>query len=479
MQNSFDVSAQHVSMSDALSEAKKSSVESLKARYNFLSSYWAYQSFRASLLPSLNLYGSIGNYNRSLTLLQDYNTGDVNYAMTNNMQNSIGLSLTQNISLTGGSFTIYSDLSRIDQFGERSNVSWYSQPITAIYSQPLFGYNRFKWSKLISPKEYEKAKRVYLESIEELLGDVVSAFFSLASAEMKLSSSVESYKNSSRMLDIARSRVALGTLRREDLMQIELRMINDSISICRNTVSVREARMEFNSLLGYDETKEPIPILNEYLPDVFIDYNFAYSKACKNSAFYIDNELMILDAQSEVARAKADRGITMLLNARFGLSKSDDKLRNVYARPLDQEVVGITFNVPIFDWGTGRGKVQKAKAAEEMVRAKVLQSEIDFRRQLFSLVGQFNNQRNQCYASRKARELSEERNKLLLELFSRGESTVTELNNAQKEYDSAAALFVSDLGLFWKYYYALRQITLFDFIMGREIEVNPEELINK
>ena len=210
-----------------------------------------------------------------------------------------------------------------------------------------------------------------------------------------------------------------------------------------------------------------------------MDYEFVLNKSLENSSFDIDNEITILNAQSAVAQAKADRGITMLLNARFGLSKTDRELRNAYIGPLDQEVVGLSFSVPIFDWGTGRGRVQKARAAEEVVRAQVAQSENDFRRQLFSAVGQFNNQRNQCYASRKARDISSERYALMLESFSRGEASVTDLNNAQNEYDAASTQYVTDLGNFWQYYYTLRQLTLYDFIAEHDIDVNPEELIDK
>ena len=473
------LNAQPLTLNEAIATARTESVAAKEAKFGFVSSYWAYRSYRASLLPSLSLYGDIGNYNRSLALLQDYETGDVKYSLTNNMQNSLGLALSQNIALTGGTLSVYSDLARIDQFGERGNVTWYSQPITARYSQPLFSYNKFKWNKLISPKEYEKSKRVFLESMERFSGDVVAAYYALALAEIKLRTAAESYANTGRMLDIARQRLTLGSVRRDECLQLELRMINDSIAIGTNSVAVREARMAFNSLMGLGEKAEPDPVLDDYLPDVVMDYEFVLNKSLENSSFDIDNEITILNAQSTVAQAKADRGITMLLNARFGLSKTDRELRNAYIGPLDQEVVGLSFSVPIFDWGTGRGRVQKARAAEEVVRAQVAQSENDFRRQLFSAVGQFNNQRNQCYASRKARDISSERYALMLESFSRGDASVTDLNNAQNEYDAASTQYVTDLGNFWQYYYTLRQLTLYDFIAEHDIDVNPEELIDK
>ncbi len=127
----------------------------LQAKHAFVSTYWAYRSYQASRLPSLNLYGNLMNFDRSLTLLQSYEDGTFRYANSYNLQNSLGLSVAQNVTFTGGRLSVYSDLRRIDQYGAFKNLTWYSQPITVSYTQPLFAYNQFKWDKLIEPKEYE------------------------------------------------------------------------------------------------------------------------------------------------------------------------------------------------------------------------------------------------------------------------------------------------------------------------------------
>mgnify|MGYP003421833002 CR=1 FL=1 len=115
----------------------------LEAKHSFVSTYWAYRSYLASRLPSVTLYGNLMNYDRSLTLLQSYEDGTFKYAETFNLQNSMGLQVSQNISLTGGRVLLYSDLSRIDQFGVNNKLTWYTQPVTMSYIQPLFAYNQF------------------------------------------------------------------------------------------------------------------------------------------------------------------------------------------------------------------------------------------------------------------------------------------------------------------------------------------------
>ena len=427
-----------MTLEEAIGTARSQSVAALQAKHAFVSTYWAYRSYQASRLPSLNLYGNLMNFDRSLTLLQSYEDGTFRYANSYNLQNSLGLSVAQNVTFTGGRLSVYSDLRRIDQFGAFKNLTWYSQPIT-----------------LIEPKEYEKGRRTYIESMEEVTIAAAKAYFDLIAATRNHEASVTNFANTVKMRSVAGERLKLGTVTRDEYLQLELRALNDSIAMGENLVKVREAQMALNSILGYDESVEIEPVIDDALPNVVMDYDLVLDKALNNSSFNLQNEIDELTASSAVAKAKADRGISMSLNARFGLSQSGAGLPDVYRDLLNQEVVGLTFSVPIFDWGLGKGKVQKAKAAEEVVKAQNLQDENDFRRKIFTAVGQFN----------------------MMDKFRSGNATVTDLTNAQNDSDSALSKYVGDLSNYWNYYYTLRKLTLYDFLAGRDIDIDVKEMV--
>ena len=472
------VSAQEkMTLPEAIHTARTQSVEALQARQAFVSTYWAYRSYKASRLPSFYLYGDMMNFDRSLTLLQNPEDGTLNYVSSNNLQNGIGVQMNQNITFTGGTLSVSSDLSRIDQFGNNKSLTWYSRPVTVSYYQPLFTYNQFKWDKKIEPKEYERGKRDYLESMEALTINAVYAYHNLLLAKMNNEISQSNFENSGNMLRIAKERLQLGDVTRAEYLQLELRMLNDSISINETAVQVREAQMMLNSLLGYDESFVIDPVLEEELPDIQMDYDLVMYKSLANSSFSLDNELSLLNAESSVAHAKASRGFSFALNARFGMSQTGPEFPQAYKELLDQETIGITFSIPIFDWGLGKGKVQKAKAAQEVVRAQVQQRENDYRRQIFTAVSQFNNQRQQCQVSRRAMLIASERYELTMHRFREGNASVTDLNMAQTENDSALRQYISDISNFWTFYYALRQYTLYDFINGRDLEIDVKEMI--
>lgn len=471
------VSAQQMNLNEVIVLSRTQSVEALEAKQAFVSTYWQWRSYKASRLPSLYLYGNLMNFDRSIALLQSPDDGSMRYVSSHNLQNGIGLQARQNITFTGGTLYVYTDLNRIDQFGMDRSITWYSQPVTISYQQPLFAYNQFKWDKLIEPKEFEKGKRAYIESMEKITADAVAAYFALLLAQQNEEIAQTNYVNTGKMHQVAAERMKLGTVTRDEYLQLELRMLNDSIAINENAIKVREAQMLLNSLLGLDESYEIRPVLDEHIPEITVRYETVLDKALSNSRFSLDNEINLLNAQSAVEKAKAERGITMAFNARFGLSKTAPTFSETYLKPLDQEVFGLSFSVPIFDWGEGKGRVQKAKAAEEVVKAQVQQSENDFRRTIFTAVGQFNNQRQQCNASRRASAIASERYALMMDKFRAGNATVLELNTAQTENDSARQQYIKDISNFWNYYYTLRQYTLYDFIQGEDIEIDVNEMV--
>ena len=469
--------AQPMTLEEVIGVARTQSVPALEARAAFVSDYWAWRAYQASRLPTVIVYGELGNFDRSLRLLQEPSTGEMVYTSNFNMTNNLGLMVQQNITFTGGTVQLYSDLSRIDQFGS-GGKTWYSQPVTVSYSQPLFAYNQFKWDKLISPKAYEKAKRVYLEAMEDVTLSAVDRYFGVMAAQRRYDVSCTNFENTSRMLGIARERLALGSITRDEYLQLELRMLSDSLSISENDVLLREARMQLNSLLGLDETREVAPVLDENLPPILMDFDLVYEKASENSSFNLSNAIDLLNAEAAIAKAKADRGISMRLSARFGLSKTAQDLSSVYRDPLNQEVVGLSFSVPVLDWGQGKGRVKKAEASAEVLKAQVEQAENDKRISLFTAVGQFNNQRQLCDVSRRAAAIAQERYGLVMEKFRNGKASVLDLNTARTESDSAVQKYVDDISRFWSYYYTLRKLTLYDFLAGDDLTVNYEEMTN-
>lgn len=55
-----------MSLQEVIETAHSQSPSAILARHNFIVNYWQFRTYKAQFLPSLNLQGSLGNYNRSL-----------------------------------------------------------------------------------------------------------------------------------------------------------------------------------------------------------------------------------------------------------------------------------------------------------------------------------------------------------------------------------------------------------------------------
>ena len=464
--------AQHrltLDLEEAIATAHDQSPAALLARHTFLTSYWEYRSYRADQLPALRLTGSVGQYNRSLVALQDAATGAFNYVGNNTLNNSLSLSLNQNITLTGGTVAVSTGLGRLDQFAPESRQTWNSNPVYVSVNQPISAYNSFRWEKKIEPRKYELAKRAYAEALEAVTVTVSSYFFDLLLAQRRLETARASRENTAQLYAIAQERFRLGSLSRDEVLQLELKLLGDDLSISDCAVQAQVAMMRLRNYLGYNETVELLLLAPEAEGTLMLSYDDVLGKVLSNSSTTLDYELRTLSADRAVAQAKAAAGLSANLSARFGLNQVGNDLPAAYRHPLDQEVVGLTLSMPILDWGKGRGRVKVAQSQAEVVEAQIEQAQALLRENVALKVMQFNRQGSQCEVSRKAEAVGRERFAAARERFLSGAISVTELNTAQSEMESSAIRYLQDLASWWQYYYDIRRMTLYDYMKKDQI----------
>ena len=216
-----ETGAVRLSLGEAIERAQACSIDAMMAKHTYLSQYWQYRSYRAQMLPSLSLSGTIPNFDKSYTSLQNAVTGGYNYVDNYAMRNSLGLYLQQNIAATGGNIQLYTGLDRLDQFAPEREVTWNSAPVSLILNQPIGGFNQLRWDKRIEPVRYEKAKYEYLESMETITAQAVTLFFDLLVAQQNLDIARKNRDNTDTLYKISQERFRIGSISKNDLMQLK------------------------------------------------------------------------------------------------------------------------------------------------------------------------------------------------------------------------------------------------------------------
>lgn len=463
--------AQQITLNNAIKIAQENSLDAKSAHFSFLASYWTYRSFKAELLPSMNLSGGLMNYNRSLVEARNYDDGRLSYVSNNTLSNSLTFSVDQQIVATGGTVSLMSYLHRLDQF-TYDEKTYNTQPLRISYTQPLRAFNSLKWQKKTAPLEYEIAQKRYASSMQDIAIRVTSLFFRVLSAQSDYQQSKATLADREALYAMAQKRLELGTTTKSEVLQMELSVLNARVSEGNNRITLDDAKYNLFSYLRVTdyENAELVPPYN--VPDLVISMDEVLQKAITNSSHTREQRLQMLNAERSLAQAKANKGIQITLNGELGFMQTANDFAGAYRNLRDNEIVGLTLRLPIFDWGVSKGRVRMAQAQLEVVKTQQEQNHQDYIQELRKKVLQFNAQPSQCRNSLRAQEIAEERYDIMRRRYEEGMVSVTDLNTALQEMTSAKAQYISQLNTFWSDYYSLQKSTLYDWNLNRDIIVD-------
>lgn len=213
------------------------------------------------------------------------------------------------------------------------------------------------------------------------------------------------------------------------------------------------------------------------MPDLILNEDDVVHRAMQASTHSLSQNLSLIESQRNLAHAKSQRGIQVSLHCELGLRNTANQMSLAYKHLQDNQIVGLSVSIPIFDWGVKKGRVRMAKANLDMVKTQIEQNNLVYRQELKRLVRQFNLQYEQCADAQRAENLATERYELTIHRFEKGSINVTELNTALREKESARAQYINQLHTYWSDYYKIQSYTLWNYIANHDITFDFEQLI--
>lgn len=464
-----DVETLELTLREVIELAQTQSPDILNARHTFRSQYWSYVSYKANYLPSLNFYSS-PYFNHSIAAVTQPD-GTIGYRSQNVLVTDATLSIEQNVAFTGGTFSIYTNLNRIDDLNT-DKYSYSSTPIQVSYNQSLFGYNSLKWNRKIEPLRFEEAKKDYVEALERVARTAVNRFFSLAMAQITSKSAQMNYENAKQTYEYAQGRYNIGTITESEMLQLEINMLSAETSLMNSTLNLDDYTENLRSFLRLKETSAISLVIDDIIPLTYVNPLIALEQAGLNSPDVIGFERQLLESESNVAYVKAANGINADLNLKFGLGKTDDRLSDAYRDLSNQQNVSLSISIPILDWGRRKGRVELAKSSRDIVYAQIEQDKRDFEANLTKTVKQFNLQPNTLRIAQIQDEKADKRSEVARNYYLAGKSSILDLNSAIQEKDNAKSNYINAIYNYWYLYYSLRMITLYDF--GKNIPITED-----
>lgn len=405
---------------------------------------------------------SRNNFNREVTPIRQ-NDGTYAFPKVNQNYGSVSLSLEQHIGPTGSRIFISSSMQRFDNFFK--NKTLYSgNPAFIGFSQPLFFFNGLKWATKINPLLYEESKRQYIEKMEQISVHVTNLFFGLVLAQASLGIAQTNLTNNKIFYERAKEKKAAGKdIAEGELLQLEVSFLKAQQQIAKAELGLQSNMLNLKSYIGLNDSDTLALIPPESIPEFDVSIELALEQANKNRSASVTFKRQKIQAARGVAWAKGTTGLNARINATFGLTNNAENFTELYKRPDDQQAVVLNLSYPIMDWGRQEARIKTAEANQELTEYTVAQSQVNFEQQIITHVRSFNMLRLQVAIAEKNDEIALKSYEAAQERYGNEEITVTDLNAVMQEKDEAKKNYIAALRDFWRAYYQLRRLTLYDF----------------
>lgn len=324
--------------------------------------------------------------------------------------------------------------------------------------------------------------------MEAVNSTAVQYFFQLAQAQINVQIAETNQINSDTLYRMSEGRYQLGTIAEDELLQMKLTWLNSENNLKQARMNLTDLENRMRTFLGFNENVSIELIIPYEIPNLQIDPEQVLALALENNPQISQQELTLIQSESNVAQARAQRGFSADLTASYGLSdQSSSMLNNVpnpdyglpdaYKNPSNSQTVRLTLSIPILDWGRRKGSYLMARSSLELAQVQAEQTLQTFESDLLLDVEKFNLQYQQVMIAAQSDTVAQRMYEVSKARYMIGSSTVLELNNADTGKDSNRRAYIQSLQQFWNYFYNIRSLALYDFLNNKPLEADYEALI--
>ncbi len=467
-QDSTRASAKPLTLADAIAMAQQRGDQAEGARATRDVARYHDDAFNARLKPQLFLSGNAANLNHGINPITAPD-GSTAFVGQSQNESSMQVGFSQAIPLTGGTITVGSAVSRIDEFGTTYTKYWQTSPVVLTLQQNLFQPREVVWQERIQSLSASVAERSYLEAREDVAGGTSDAFFNLYEQQMTLANATANVAVNDTLYTLNKGRYEVGKIGENDLLKSELALLRARASVDDAKLGRDRAEAVLRRMLNYPADRSLAIVPPDSIPTVDADPDMAVQQALKNASLMEQSSLDEVNVHHEITAAKLSNGFNAQVAATVGFNQTASAFGAAYQSPLGRQSLTLGVTLPMLQWGAGRSDVEAAKADDRRVMStnKTRRDQIaeDAR---FSVLQLQQAQRNVGLAA-KADTVAIKQFEVARNRYTTGKISNTDLYNAQSDKDNSLISYVESLRSYWDAYYHLRRATLYDFVTKQEL----------
>jgi outer membrane protein len=342
------------------------------------------------------------------------------------------------------------------------------------FTQPIFTYNRTKMETETLELEYESSLIRYLLMRLNLERNVAQEFYSVYSNQMSLEIAKEDLKNNEESYEIIKNKVDGGLLALEELYQAEVNLATSRSGVYNAELNLEDSKDQFKVLIGLP-LDTSLLVAAEILADtVPVNQELAISHALANRMELRERQIDLENANFDLIVAKATNEFAGSVTASFGVQGNDELFSNLFDTPTNTPAIGITFNIPIFDWGERKSEIRAAQASLESTQISYDVERKDIVMNIRSVVRSLKNLENQINIQRISVENAQLAYDINLERYRNGDLTSLDLGMYQNQLSESKLSLTNAIINYKIELLNLKIQTLYDF--EKQMPIIPEEL---
>jgi len=311
-------------------------------------------------------------FSLSLTPIDYSNERQFNYLFSTwysgeNKATSGTFTLSQPIKWTDGTLSLNNRFTWQDSYsefrGERDES--YSNNLYLSFQQPIFTYNRTKLALRELELDLENANLNYSIQRLALERNVTRAFYDVYAFRMSLQIATEEYESQKISHEIIKNKVDAGLAAMEELYQAELNMATSKSNMQNSEVTYQNALDAFKRLIGMPLDSEISVVADISHQQVPVDLNLAIEHGLSARMELIQRKIDIETSQFDLIRTSALNEFQGNISLSYGLLGNNEEYSQIYDKPAENQRVSLSLNIPLFDWGEKKSRIEAAEAVIE------------------------------------------------------------------------------------------------------------------
>ncbi len=353
----------------------------------------------------------------------------------------------------------------------------FNNNLSVSLTQPIFTYNRTKQQLKTLELNYESSLLRYLLQQLNLEKNVAQEFYNVYSQQMRLNIANDELKNNEDSYVIIKNKVEGDLLAKEELYQAEVNLATSRSTVYNAEITLQNSMDMFKVLIGMP-IKDTVIILAEIETDsIVVSAAQATDLALKNRMELREREISIENSMFSLIEAKSTNEFAGSITASFGMNANNEDIGLLFDKSAKTPSVGITFEIPLFDWGERKAEIKAAEANLRSAEIDLEKEMIDIEVNIRSVVRNLENLKNQIEIQRKTVENAELTYEINLERYLNGDLTSLDLGIYQNQLSDTKMSLTNAIINYKLELLNLKIQTLYDF--ENQVSVIPKELLEK